>query len=92
MDPKCNPMKETVPNSFDSFQLAMDIADFDANPNYINDKEQGFQYTGLIPQQTYTIQDKVDEAPDRFVSFHDMQSRFLSSAFGSGPGGIDISL
>lgn len=90
MDPKCNPMKETVPNSFDSFQLAMDIADFDANPNYINDKEQGFQYEGLIPQQTYTIQDKVDEAHNRFVSFHEMQSRFLSAPFGSGPGGVDI--
>jgi hypothetical protein len=40
---------------------------------------QGFQYEGLIPQQKYTISDRVDEAPSRFISFFDMQNRFTSA-------------
>jgi hypothetical protein len=94
MDPKCNPMKETVPNSFDSFQLALNIADFDPTATgggfsgLGTDKDQGFQYEGLIPQQTYTIADQVDEAPSRFISFFDMQQRFKSSGGGSGMGEI----
>ena len=78
LDPKCNPMKETVPNSFDSFQLAMNLVDADGGLYDARDMNQGFQYEGLIPQQKYTIADRVDEAPSRFISFFDMQNRFRS--------------
>jgi hypothetical protein len=77
IDPKCNPMKETVPNSFDSFQLAINIPDILVDSNYAaRDPNQGFQYEGLIPQEKYV--GSVDEAPSRFVSMYDMQARFKS--------------
>ena len=75
MDPKCNPMKETVPNSFDSFQLAINIPDLVVN-SQAQDSSQGFQFEGLIPQQKYSSENFIDEAPSRFVSMYDMQTRF----------------
>jgi hypothetical protein len=74
----CNPMRETAPNSFDSFQLAFDIPDtVYHSPGFDTAPKQGFEYRGLIPPTTSEVFDGAP--PSRFISMHDLQSQLKSA-------------
>jgi hypothetical protein len=88
LDPKCNPMRETVPNSFDSFQLAFNIPDIDNLANPPRAPEQGFQYQGLLPpidpKSSYYVGKERDlggfkQPFSQFASVYDLQKQLESN-------------
>jgi hypothetical protein len=76
LDAKCNPMKETAPNSLDSFQVAFNIPDLDSTfSSQAKAPGQGFEYRGLIPPTSYGENGAqiFDAPPSQFASFDDLQ-------------------
>jgi hypothetical protein len=85
MDPKCNPMNETVSSSFDSFRVVAHLPDLASAPppGFPVIPGQGFQYKGLIPQSNTgsSSGNWQDQDPSRFISLHQMQVQLKSQSF-----------
>jgi hypothetical protein len=83
LDQKCNPMAESSPNSVDTLLLISGTPD-DINPEFnsgtsARKPDEGFRYTGLIPQPTASA---IGRSPSsQFVSLFDLMKQNNQSKF-----------